>query len=168
MPIVASSSSKTYELPTEGTHQAVLAQVKDLGELDTQYGKKHKVQFKWQVAELDKDGDRRSVVERFTLSLHQKASLRKRIKSVFGKEPPATMDIEKLVGSNCQLVITHAEVDGKKYANIAAVLRLPEGAAKLEPVVKPDQANQAKSEEPAPRSNAVTAANPINDEDIPF
>lgn len=164
MPIVATAtSSKTFEIPDEGSHLAVLAQVKDLGEVEgyNQFTKKvekvHKVMFRWEVEQRDEEGRRRAVFERFRLSLHEKAKLKARVKQIIGKEPGPTYDVETLVGANVTLVIEHKQGTkdpSKTYANVAAVLKAAKGAKTI-PVVDPQA--------PAPTDNA-----PITDEDVPF
>lgn len=169
--IAETKAGKDFELPNEGTVQAVLAEVRDLGLVDQVFQGKakkvHKVLFRWQLAELDSEKQPKRVYERFTLSLHEKAGLRKRIKGLFGKEPPESMDIEKLVGTNTNLVIVHAaNNDGSKtYANIAATLKLQPTQKKLEIVPIPKK-DEVKAE--VAKSLAVTEANPITDDDIPF
>ena len=177
MPIVATTpTGKTFELVTEGQHQAVLNTVKDLGMQDTVFNgvakKVHKIQLVWQTDELDQEKKPKLIFERMTLSLHDKSQLFKRIKGLFGKNPPTTFDVEKLIGTNTNLVVTHNEGkdrDGKPrtYANIAATLKLAAGQKKLE-IVPLDQIIQKKDSAPATKSNEITDANPITDEDIPF
>jgi hypothetical protein len=171
MPIMAESkSNKQFELPSEGVQPAVLAEVRDLGLVDVVYNgvssKKPKVLFRYQLAELDGEGQPKRVYSRFTKSLHEKAALRKHIQQMFGKPVPASLDLEKLVGSQVQLVITHNEVGDKKYANIQAVLKPAAGAKKIEiiPIPKKDEVKAAVAQ----TTNAITEANPITDEDIPF
>lgn len=179
MPLIAEKSTgKDFKLPAEGTTQAVLNTVKDLGMVDTVFNgiakKTHKVQFVWQLAELDDEKKPILIFERFTLSLHEKAQLYKRIKGLFGKEPPASLDLEKLVGTNTNLVLVHNEGKGrdgqpKTFANIAATLKLNAGQKKLE-IVPLDQIIRKKDDEkkaPAPGS-PVTPDNPIEDSEIPF
>lgn len=178
MPLIAEAKQgKDFEIPKEGTVQATLAEVRDLGLVDTVFNgvakKTHKVMFRWQLAELDSEKQPKRVYERFTLSLHEKSGLYKRIKGLFSKEPPQSLDLEKLVGTNTNLVIVHN--DNKKdptrpYANIAATLKLQPGQAKLEIVAIPkkDEVKAAVAAALAPKSNAITEANPIVDDDIPF
>lgn len=170
MPLIAETKNgKTFELPKEGTVQGVLAEVRDLGMLDQVFNGKakkvHKVLFRWQLAELDEEKQPKRLYERFTLSLHEKAGLRKRIKEMTGKEPPPTLDVEKLVGFNNLLVVIHNDKDGKTYANIAACLKLPPGTPKLDivaiPLTKSDIVAAAKT-------GPVTEDNPIDDSDLPF
>jgi hypothetical protein len=176
MPIVAETpTGKNFKLATEGTVQAVLNTVKDLGMIDTVFNgvakKTHKVQLWWQLAELDEDGKSPIYLpERFTLSLHEKAQLYKRVKGLFNKVPPASLDLEKLIGTNTNLVIVHNEGKGKDgqpktYANIAATLKLNPTQKKLEIIPMPKR-DEVKAE--VAKSLAVTEANPITDDDIPF
>lgn len=166
MPIVATATSgKTFQIPDEGSHQAVLAQVKDLGEVEgyNQFTKKmekvHKVMFRWEVEQRDDEGRRRAVFERFRLSLHEKAKLKGRVKSILGKEPGPSIDVETLMGSNAMLTIEHkagVKDPSKVYANVAACLRTPKGAKTI-PVVDP----QAPTTTP-------TESSEISSDDIPF
>lgn len=167
--IAETKSGKDFEIPNEGQVQAVLAEVRDLGLLDQTYNgvskKVHKVLFRWQLAELDAEKQPLRVYERFTLSLHEKAALRKRLKGILRKDPPATYDLEKLVGINVNLIIEHNHVEGKEkpFANIAAVLPLAAGAKKLAIVPIP------KKEEKAPTSSAPDpTADAISDADVGF
>lgn len=172
MPLLAETkSTRTFELPKPGTVHAVLAEIRDLGLIDQVYNGKakkvHKVLFRWQLAELDEEKQPKRQYERFTLSLHEKAGLRKRIKEMFGKEPPASLDLEKLTGYNGDLVITHNEKDGKKYANIAAVIPRLKDAPKLAIVAIP----QKEEKVPAGAGGDSRSSGPadqISDDDIPF
>lgn len=175
MPLMAEMKSTTsFELPKEGTVQAVLAEVRDLGLIDTIYNgkakKTHKVLFRWQLSELDEEGQPKRVYERFTLSLHEKAGLRKRIKQMFSKEPPASLDLETLVGTNVNLVIVHApSKDGSKtYANIAAVLKLTPGAKKLTIVDIPKKDDIAAAVRQSEREEENPNATAFEDTQIPF
>lgn len=174
MPIVAEAKGgKNFELPKEGTVQAVLAEVRDLGLVDTTFNgktkKTHKVLFRWQLAELDSEGQPKRAYERFTLSLHEKAALRKRVAQMFGKEPPTTLDLEKIVGTNVNLVIVHApnaKDASKPWVNIAAVLRLAPGAKKLDIVALPKKEELAAEIKASEAEVAENTA--ISDDDIPF
>jgi hypothetical protein len=183
MPIIATTpESKEFKLASEGVVQAVLNKVEDKGLVDTVFNgvakKTHKVVFWWQLAEKDEDGKTPIFLpERFTLSLHEKAALFKRIKGLFGKNPPPTLDLEKLVGTNTNLVIVHndgkdKQGNPKKFANVSATTKLTAGQAKLEIVAMPERKKDAVQQAAAPaqtkQSLAVTPENPITDDDIPF
>lgn len=129
-------SISNYELPNEGPQAAVLADVIDLGIVDSKFGKKHKVNFVWILAEKDTQDKQKRVYERFTLSLNEKAGLRKRLTQLGAKFDAKTkdFDVEQYVGTQATLVITYNDGDGgKKFANVLAAMKatqevtLPEG-----------------------------------------
>lgn len=183
MPIIATTpTGKDFKIASEGVVQAVLNKIVDLGMLDQTFNgvtkKVHKVQLFWQLAELDEDGKTPLYLpERFTLSLHEKAGLFKRIKGLFGKNPPATLDLEKLIGTNTNLVIVHnagKDKNGneKTFANISATTKLTANQAKLEIVPMPDRKKETaptSSPKAAPvPGSLVTPDNPIEADEIPF
>lgn len=174
MPIIAENKpSKVFELPKQGTVHAVLAEVRDMGLIDQTWKgvtkKVHKVLFRWQLAEMDaeKPPQPKRLYERFTNSLDPKANLYDRIQEMFGKTPPMSLDLEKIVGTNVDLVVVHKEKEGKTYANIAAVIRRAQDAPKLAivpiPLTKTDMAAAEKS-----GARPVTEEDPIDDSSIPF
>lgn len=184
MPIIAETpQGKDFKLASEGVVQAVLNKVVDLGMVDVIYNgvskKVHKVQFWWQLAEKENDGETPIFLpERYTLSLHEKAALYKRIKGLFGKNPPATLDLEKLVGTQINLIIVHNEGkdkqgNPKKFANVSATTKLTAGQAKLKIVPMPERKKDAQQNSAAVKpttgpGSPVTPENPIDDLEIPF
>lgn len=118
-----------------GTHVARCYGVIDLG---TQYSEKfgnssRKVQIQWELpAELMDDGRPLAISKRYTLSLNEKANLRKDLESWLGRSITETEEKEgfalgALLGKTCLLSIIHAESNNKTYANIAAVMSVPKG-----------------------------------------
>lgn len=174
-PLVApKGSGKEFEKPSPDVPiQAVLVEVKDLGvskKFNTFKNKMedvHEVQYKYEFAERDSEGFRKSSIERFKFSMHPKSNLYDRAKQLLGgKEPPANLDHNTLLGTNVQLVgeITPGKKDPtKSYYNITAVLKLGRGMKPL-PVVDPQRPTQGQA---APASSAAPQA-PIADDDIPF
>jgi hypothetical protein len=128
MPIVASRGGSFTPAP-QGNHDAVFCDVEDLGEVETQYGKKHQIRLVWQIAEKMEDGRPFTIGRRYGLTLHEKAALFKDLKTYAKKAPPQNLDLETLIGKPCQILVTHAERDGSTYANVQAVL--PAGANKI-------------------------------------
>jgi hypothetical protein len=159
--IATRGSNGTYTPAPEGTWDAVLCDVKDLGLCDTQYGKKHQIRLVWQISEKMEDGRPFTIGRRYGLSLNEKSSLFKDVKSWFGKIPPAELDLEKLIGQNCQLVIQHSEKDGTTYANVIAVLKA--GKAKLK--VSEDY---TRVKDRAPKEPAAVAHYSPPDSNVPF
>lgn len=82
----------------------------------------------------EENGEQPHVISKeFTLSLHEKATLRSFLKNWRGQdftdEEAKSFDIEKLIGAPCMLNITHKKSkDGTKtYAEIGSVSKLPKG-----------------------------------------
>jgi hypothetical protein len=84
------------------------------------------------------------ISKEYTLSFHEKSTLRAHLQSWRGKAftdaEAANFDITKLVGATCMLNIIHkASMDGTKtYANIASISPIPKGLA------CPDQVNPTR------------------------
>ena len=85
----------------------------------------------WQIDEDRDDGKPFHVQKRYTLSLHEKAGLRKDLESWRGKPFSDTelqgFDVENLLGVAAMLNIVHAVVQGSTFANIASIMRLAKG-----------------------------------------
>jgi len=118
-----------------GTHVARCYGIIDLG---TQYSEKfgnssRKVQVQFELCnELMDDGRPLAISKKYTLSLNEKANLRKDLESWLGRG--ITAEEEKngfalggMLGAPCLLSIIHAESGGKTYANIAGVMSIPKG-----------------------------------------
>jgi hypothetical protein len=131
MAMIISTKPKQYEIPGEGEHRAVLCDIVDLGEVDTAYGKKDKIRFIWLVDQRDSAGKQLQVAYSYTKSLHEKASLRKVIKAILGRDPGDTFDVETLLGTNVRLVIEHVSQDERTFAGIAAILKPRKGDSAL-------------------------------------
>lgn len=192
MPIIVSINSgdnSDFELLSEGVHPAVLADIIDIGVVNTNFGPKHKIKFLWITEETDsKTGKPKYAFERVNLvkSLTEKAGLTKLVKAITGKMPEGeNFDVESLIGRFSNLVIQHSEenAEGKVYANIIGHMKpskrvaIPADFARAKDKdPKPQQ--QQKQQKPvvaAGGGRAVAAAvlapvdnSPITDEDIPF
>ena len=143
----------------------------DLGIVETTWQgetkSQHKVRIVWQLGTKMEDGRPYSIGRRYGLTLHEKSSLFKDLKTWFGKAPPDNFDLEKLIGQNCQVVVVHNEREpGQVYANVQSVLKA--GKAKLR--VDPDFV-RFKDREPKAPLAATTPRAPSTDgdgNDIPF
>jgi hypothetical protein len=174
MPIYAPEST-SFTPATAGEQQGVIAKVVDLGLVKSEYkGKetiKPKIQVIWQVTEKDEKNLPKRVSQFFTLSLDQKANLYKFCMQLFGKVPDKSFDFSELEGTNRNLLLVPSP-DGK-YTNVAGILALKPGQAKLKIVpfevkskvvgdLKPAAAIQGAA------GTKITEAAPITDDDIPF
>lgn len=108
----------------------------------------NKVRLSWEtptettVFKEDKGEQPFSISKEFTLSLHEKATLRKFLESWRGKsfteDEAKRFDISKLLGVPCMVNVIHKLSNtGKTYAEISSVSAMPKG------VVCPDQINKS-------------------------
>ncbi len=189
--VATAGSGKAFKPVPAGVHDAVCSHVIDLGfEYSEQFQKEsRKVMIIWEVNEPSDNGLPMTINKRYTLSLNEKAALRKDLRgwrgTDFTEEQLKGFDVEVLRGKQCQLHIIHNEKDGKTYANIAAVLpkgknspaiqvvstEIPEWIQK---VIEENAANHAKLEKapvvivdpsPAPR---IPTGGGTGDDEPPF
>lgn len=133
MAIMASAGPKFTPAPA-GTHAAVCCDVVDLGIVKVEYAGKakqqHKVNIVWQIEEERDDGKPFTVRKRYTVSLHEKSSLRKDLESwrgrAFTDEELRGFDLENLLSVPALLNVIHAPGrDGSTFANVSAIMKLP-------------------------------------------
>jgi hypothetical protein len=112
----------------EGIHPAVCLDVMDLGIVETEFqGQKklvNKVKLTFETEAKTDDGKNCTVSKSFTASLHPKAKLSEFIGKWRGRPvvPGESVDLGKLIGACCTLVISHQQnMVGKTYASIDAV-----------------------------------------------
>ena len=127
MSIIATEPKKVFPLAPEGLHPAVCCDVVDLGLQDTPWGQKPKVQLRSQTSARDDSGRRFMVVKRYTLTLHEKAELRRTVESWQGKKLTEAelggFDVESFLDQTCQLQIVHTKgSDGRHYARVQAIV----------------------------------------------
>ena len=136
MPIYAKSSGGTQYAPApSGTFAAVCVDVVDMGLVKVSWGGKeksqHKITIVWQIDEERDDGKPHAVRKRYTLSLHEKAQLRKDLEAWRGRpftdEELQGFDVETVIGVGAMVSIIHNQKDGSTYANVASVSRMPKG-----------------------------------------
>jgi len=120
----------------QGMHQAICTGIYDLGtQFNEHFGKRqHKVLFCWELpfvrGEFERDGKMmdlpRAISKEYTLSLNDKANLRKELETWRGKtftlEELKGFDIERVLGISCTLQILHRTKNEKTYANIVAIM----------------------------------------------
>jgi hypothetical protein len=111
-----------------------------------QYGEKmqHKLRLGWELFGEDESGapltievDGKqmplTITKSYTVSLHEKSSLRKDLAAWRGKdfteEEAKSFDVSKLIGNYCMVNVTTSETNGKTYSNVAGLTPLP-GALK--------------------------------------
>ena len=138
MPIVAKNDHVKGPQAPDGQHVAVCCDVQDLGELEITYGGETKTQHKivvwFQLGQTDDNGNRYLIGQRFTLSMHEKANLRKFLEAWRGKvytedQAREGVDVEKMIGVPALIQTT---TNDREYANVTAVMRLPKDIPAIE------------------------------------
>lgn len=138
MPTLPAPDDKNFAPVPEGNHIAVCYRVIDLGTQRGEYqGKENhrrKLLISWEIPdEKMEDGRPFTIGQRFTWSMSDKAALREILESWRGKAftevdfGPQGFDIMNVIGVGCMLNVVHAHKNGKTYANIASVAKLPKG-----------------------------------------
>jgi hypothetical protein len=139
MAITASDSGgKDFKKVPPGCHFAICNMVVDLGIQKTtfknQAKSQHQVYIRWEVPDervtYDKDGKTIegpcSIGATYTLSLSEKANLRKALENwrgqAFTEDELKGFDITSIAGKCCQIMVQHKSSGGKTYANITGVM----------------------------------------------
>lgn len=184
MPVVA-KDEKTYEPLPLGVQQAVCSGVFDIGTHDGQYqGKptrKHQAIVIWELAEKKTQGDYAGepfqVSKFYTLSLGEKANLRKDLESWRGQPFTAQelegFDLENLIGANCLLNIVEKDGGGEK---IATIMPLVKGMPKIKQTLtgEPEWVGKMRAKsieargEPSGNAKAPAGNTPQAEDDLPF
>lgn len=142
MSITATNEGGGNYTPLEaGTYPARCYSMVHIGTIQEEFqGEKkimNKVRISWELpTELKEfkqgEGEKPYVLSKeFTLSLHEKSSLRAFLKSWRGKdfteEEAKSFDVTKLLGVTCMLSVGHKESKGKVYAEINSVSPIIKG-----------------------------------------
>lgn len=181
---------KDFPPASEGPHQAVLAAIVDVGEVENSFGKVQEVmRFIWLLDEPDQEtGDPMMVFQRVPKSTHPKSTYAKTVKGMTSRVVEPDDDALSLLGKSATVNIEHSEKEGRTYGNIVLVTK----PGKEAPVEIPDdwtppqhrkgegetfvaghlelnEARAAGSGGSAPVAAAAAASTAaVEDEDIPF
>lgn len=139
MPLtVPKDEGGNYERCPEGNHVAVCVGITDLGTHQEAYEgqaprDRRKVRITWEIAE-ERTSDNKAfkISKTYNLSMNEKATFRKDLESWRGQkftpEELGAWELRRLLSVGCMLNIIHAEgSNGKTYANVAGIARLPKG-----------------------------------------
>ena len=140
--IEASSNSNDYKPIESGTYMARCFSMIQIGTVQQEYKGEikelNKVRITWEIPtelKIYKEGEEPkplTVSKEFTLSLHEKANLRKFLESwrgkAFNEQEAKKFNISKLLGIPCMLSVIHkTSKSGNSYADISSVSSLPKG-----------------------------------------
>ena len=148
MPIIATNAGGDYHniLPPNGNHTAICVRMIHIGTAEFEYKgekkKQNRVRLYFELSyekatfKAENGEENFMVSKEYTLSMHEKATLRKDLESWRGKafteEEAKAFDITVLLGVCCMVnIITKVhEGTGNKYAQIASISGLPKGMEK--------------------------------------
>lgn len=175
MAIYAKASGSNFTPAPAGTHAAVCVDVVDLGVIEATWNKKtlkqHKIRIVWQIDEERDDGKPYNVSRRYTLSLHEKAGLRKDLESwrgrAFTQEELQGFDVETVIGVGCLVNVVHNDKDGSTFANVAGVMKLGKG------MTAPTLREYTRVCDRDPQESTTESVPPndfggLTDDDVPF
>jgi hypothetical protein len=139
--IVSGENTKKFQIAPTGSHLARLYRIIDLGTHKSDYKGKismlRKVKFFWELHGDDlktEDGKPLIQTRNYTLSLGEKASLRKDLETWRGKsfteDELRGFDLSNLLDKWCMVTITHRESNGDTYADAVSVTPVPSVVAK--------------------------------------
>jgi hypothetical protein len=132
---IMAKAGPVYPVCPAGSHISVCVDVVDLGLVKSTYGEKtksqHKIRIIWQTGEKQQDATPYYASKRYTLSLHEKAALRKDLESwrgrPFSNEELEGWDVESVLGAAAFISVVQEAKGGSLYANVAAIMRPPKG-----------------------------------------
>lgn len=165
------SSGGGISILPEGSYAAVCYMLVDLGlQKNIAYNNSsRKVLIGWELADeyVEVDGKQQPRVfsTRYTASLNEKAILRRDLAAWRGREFTEAeleeFNLCNIVGAPCLIQIIHKEgTNGKTYANLASIMKLPKGMTvpkmTLEPVIYDIDENDIKDVDKLPEWIATT------------
>ena len=138
MSLYASASGESAIAPIDaGTYPAVCYGLIDIGLQWSETYKKSspKVVILWELPtekiEIGGEEKSRAISQTYTASLNERAALRRDLAAWRGRDftdgELERFDLKTIVGVPCMLNVIHKESDGRTYANIGAVMKLPRG-----------------------------------------
>ena len=138
MAFTVSGTNTSFTPAPAGTHVAVCCQLIDLGCQHSEFYDKdtEKIMLGWELSNVleGEPAKPRMVWKQYTRSLGKKANLRGDLENWRGRkfsgEELAAFDMTKLLGAGCLLSIIHDTKEGTTYANVDAVMALPQGTPK--------------------------------------
>lgn len=140
MPLnVRNTAAKEFKLVPQGIHAAVCNMVVDCGiQPGGKFKPRHQVYIRWEIPServewVDRLGTTHegpmNIGKFYTASLAEKAALRRDLENwrgrAFTREELAGFDLFKILGTACQLMVTHTQQGADTYANVTGVMGFP-------------------------------------------
>ena len=155
----------------EGIHPALCVDLINLGLVDSEWQGQHrlvnKVRLVFETEQRGEDGRNCIITKTFTASLHPKAKLSDFVGKWRGRPvvPGESIDLSKLIGANCTLVISHQQnMVGRTYASIDAVSKPTKrlvASGSYDPALARQRIAEWKAKE-AGQAQPASAPRPLN------
>ena len=155
----------------EGIHPALCVDLIDLGLVESEWqGQRrlvNKVRLVFETEQRGEDGRNCIITKTFTASLHPKAKLSDFVGKWRGRPvvPGESIDLSKLIGANCTLVISHQQnLVGRTYASIDAVSKPTKrlvASGSYDPALARQRIAEWKAKE-AGQAQPASATRPLN------
>ena len=148
MPLrVSNPGGKDLRRVPQGIHHAVCNLVVDCGmQSGGRFKPRHQVYVRWELPDqriewTDRHGVKQSgpmhIGRFYTASLAEKAALRRDLENwrgrPFSREELAGFDLFRILGTACQLIVTHTGEGEESYANVTGVMGFPKDLPKPRP-----------------------------------
>ncbi|HMN91661.1 MAG TPA: hypothetical protein PKC60_00380 [Hydrogenophaga sp.] len=157
MIVSENAGGSTFTPCPAGSYLARCVRLVDLGTQQTEYQGEsksaHKVLLAFEILDADTrrdDGEPFLLSKRYTLSLHEKAALRKELASWRGRdftpEELKGFDLRNVLGKECFISVVESTKGDRTYSNIASIMKPPKGMqapAGAEPLVYWDMSADA-------------------------
>jgi hypothetical protein len=120
---------------SNGTHNAVCADVVDVGVKPTKFGPKPKLKIVYLIEERDQVGQPIRVDDYYNASIHEKAKLYGTVKTLTGTYPKVDaageFDTDSMIGRQCQIKTAQRVTSKGTFANITDITPPPKGAPRV-------------------------------------
>lgn len=147
--MVSEAATGTFTPCPAGSYLARCVRLVDIGTVQTDYQGEaktaHKVLMAFEVLDTDTrrdDGEPFVLSKRYTLSLHEKAALRKELASWRGRdftpEELKGFDLRNVLGKECFISVVETTKGDRTFSNIASIMKPPKGMqapAGIEPLL---------------------------------
>jgi hypothetical protein len=119
---------------SDGWHNAVCADVVDVGTKQTKFGPKQKLKVVLVIDERDQAGQPIRVDDFYNVSIHEKSKLYGTARTLTGTDPDAAgeFDTDSMIGRQCQIkTARHTTSKGVAFANVTDITPPPAGAPRV-------------------------------------
>jgi hypothetical protein len=171
---LTNNKQEGFVQPPEGVHNAICVDVLDLGQVETDFGLKHKVRVVFEMEACMEDGRPFTISKSFNTSLHPKATLNAFLSKWRGKPIAVgeTVDLDKLKGVCATLVLGAWQNGDKEGVGIDAVMKPTKkitASGQYDPVAARQRLAEKQKAHGQPRTPSENPnVQPADDEGGPF